>query len=170
MPGIIGNNNVEPTGGNFGTDTYALIYAATLYTAVAGDQLTHFFAYGNRGPGPTLEVAAYDFAGGVPVNRIAPSVSIAMGAADGWWSADPPAPIDLTPGTVYCIAFSGVGFPRLFNSAEPSGISRDGAAPLPALWVHVGSIWFKYSVFAQVEAGAPPARRIYYPCRAQLIT
>lgn len=168
MP-IIGNNNIEPTSQNFGTNAYGMKEATLRYTAAAGDQVDHFYVYGGRGPGVSVTMAVYTVVAGLPIDQVGGTTNIPITGGDAWYDAAPAAAFALTAGVDYCVAFTGVGFPRVWYDNLVDGISND-AGGLEDPWIHAGSIWRLYSAYANVTNVAPPSRRVYYPCRAQLIT
>jgi len=168
MP-IIGNNNIQATSSNFGTNAFGIKLPAMLYTAAAGDQVTAFYCYGGRGPGVSVTMAIYTVTAGLPDVQIGGSTNIPMLDLDAWYTAAPGAPINLVAGTTYAVAFTGTGFPRVWYDALADAISNN-AGGLTDPWVNTGSIWQIYSAYALVVNAAPTTPTTYYPCKAQLIT
>jgi len=165
---VIGFDTPSGSPVSFGTTPYALIAAGTVYTAIAGDFVDYFAFYGYNAAG-SVDMAVYDFAGGVPVNRLNVPDSIALGGAALAWFYSAAVNYPLVAGTDYVCAACGVGIPvgeRAFLAAAtdigtPPGLSDP--------WVSAGSQNWRYTFYAHVS-NTPAGPGIYYPCKAQLIT
>ncbi len=170
MPGIIGHNvigaNVDVTSFN----SRALVRAADLYTAVAGDVVTDVNWYGEATSGHLINMAVYDVIAGTPTNRVGAVIPFGAATYSLGWHAEA-ASLALVAGTVYTIA---VGFTGNYTTRDDIiGIistSFGGWPNMGATWVPGATSTRTRSQFATVGGGAPPATGIIFPCRAQLIT
>ncbi len=159
MPGIIGKNVIGVSTTNPPSASRALIAIGRTYIATAGDVIDQFFFYGNDlgTSGSNSNFAVYDYALGLPVNRVHAPVNIIAGSGiSQWWGSAAGLGIPLVAGTVYCCVQDHVVTHLINYDNVSSSQSYYGVGGLPNLWINDGLTYFELSFYANVIAGTPP--------------
>jgi len=159
---------------NFGTNAHGHINAALTYTAVADDVVTAYWAHGQQQGVPAdgrIHLALYDFAGGLPVNRLSAEIELILPSAAAAWVSIA-VNIPLTAGVIYTLCAHGDPAPLISTTAGAGNQeSRHNNPTLPDPWTSDSINFFMRSYYAFVDNIPTPATgAIIYPCRAQLIT
>ena len=126
--------------------------------------------YGIANIGHGITMAIYDTTAGIPVNRLAPATSFPDATYSlGWHSL--PINQPLVTGTIYTLAISFVQQISLYD--DITGLDSTSlltAWVLPAVWSDVSHSARTRSFYATIVGSTPPTPKIFYPCKAQLIT
>ena len=148
----VGSNAVT-TQSFFTNDGHHPGIPALTYTAVAGDIVTMFHAYGSSAGGGNIQVAVYETSGSTIGAMVGSPVTITFTSTAGWHTAA--ASIPLTAGTVYtvCYDFWTGTATVLYRQQSLSGTRRSQAAgtSLPDPWVESGTTpGESFSIYATV--------------------
>lgn len=170
MP-IIGWDQIGAGLNNFGTNAHGHIFAANTYTAIAGDFVDEFFAYGLGQPLGTIHFSIYEFAAGLPTDKVNAEIPLVLPMPLPAW-VSVATNIPLTAGVTYTLCARGDPAPLIATTAMgPDWESRNNSGTLPDPWISDSTNFFGRSYYANVANGPPPpTSRIIFPCRAQLIT
>jgi WXXGXW repeat (2 copies) len=150
--GLTFGYTTTPTGGSTAvTDNRAGIGSVYQHTAANGDTVTMFTAYmSSTGGTGTYDFAAYTFAGGVPVTRLATPVTVTAPATAAWTNSLTVSQL-MSNGVTYVPAFghySGT-IVMWWDSGTGSQRSNDTTAGgLPTTWTSAGTSSSEYGIYA----------------------
>jgi len=165
----LGYDIVGSTSGTLSTVySWANVASITQYTGRTGDSITIFFFYGVNSVGGTLNTCAYSFSGGVPVTRLASSVSVSLTSSVGWRSTS--SSQSLTNGTVYILAFEGTsaGSTYYYDTGSSGDESLD-LGSLPATWSQSSTGSQRISAYCKTTPVSITIKRPYSANKAKML-